>query len=78
MIIDQHFIKRIRLNRLLSLAIENPKDLSNGIDESTAILIAGNKTTVVGGGQVIILNLRKATCGKQNGLLGAKNITLNI
>lgn len=77
-IIDQHFIKRKRLNRLLSVAIENPGDLSIGIDESTAILIEGNKATVVGSGQVITLNLRKATCEQQSGLLAAKNIVLNI
>ena len=38
-IIDQHFIKRKRLNRLVSVCIENPENICVGIDESTAILV---------------------------------------
>ena len=47
-IIDQHFIKRQRLNRLVSAAIENPDELCVGIDESTAIIVDGDNATVTG------------------------------
>jgi len=38
-IIDQHFVRRKRQNRLLSLMVENPELLGVGIDESTAIIV---------------------------------------
>ncbi len=41
-IIDQHFIKRMRMNHLIAAAIENPEELLIGIDESTAILVDGD------------------------------------
>lgn len=77
-IIDQHFIRRMRMNRLISVAIENPDEMCVGIDESTAILVEGNKATVVGSSQVVVLtnngNLREAS----NGLLGADDIHLKV
>ncbi len=36
-IVDQHFVRRRRNNRLLSLVLENPDKIGVGIDESTAI-----------------------------------------
>jgi len=35
-VIDQHFIKRKRLNRLISVVLEHPELPGIGIDESTA------------------------------------------
>jgi cyanophycinase len=37
--IDQHFIKRKRLNRSISVVLENPELLGIGIDESTSIVV---------------------------------------
>jgi len=58
-IVDQHFIKRRRNNRLLSLAIE--KQIPGiGIDESTAILYYPNDAfKVVGEGSVVVYDTRK-------------------
>ncbi|MFO7889959.1 MAG: cyanophycinase [bacterium] len=58
-IIDQHFIKRRRNNRLLSLAIE--KQIPGiGIDESTAILYYANDAfKVVGEGSIVVYDTRK-------------------
>lgn len=53
-IVDQHFICRMRMNRLLSVAMENPDYLGIGIDESTAIVVEGNKVRVTGDSQVIL------------------------
>lgn len=54
-IIDQHFIKRQRENRLIAVAIENPDQLCIGIDESTAIIVDGDNATVSGKSQVIVI-----------------------
>ncbi|WP_231463930.1 cyanophycinase [Pedobacter sp. Leaf132] len=52
-IIDQHFLKRNRYNRLISALAANPSMVGIGIDESTAIIVNGNKATVAGESQVI-------------------------
>ena len=40
-IVDQHFLRRARHNRLLSLAMEHPDHLGLGIDEETAVVVRG-------------------------------------
>jgi|WetSurMetagenome_2_1015567.scaffolds.fasta_scaffold70502_2 cyanophycinase len=77
-IIDQHFIKRKRLNRLISVCMENPENICAGIDESTALLVEGNTATVYGLNQVIVLRHRSAKTKVENGLLGARNIQLDV
>jgi cyanophycinase len=77
-IIDQHFIKRARLNRLVSVCIENPKELCIGIDESTAILVIGDSAKVCGISQVLVLDALHAQLSAADTLLKAKNINMNI
>jgi len=60
-IIDQHFIRRKRHNRLISLVAENPKLLGIGIDESTAIVIGPDEIfEVTGEGSVIVYDYSQA------------------
>lgn len=76
-IIDQHFIKRKRQNRLIAVAIENPNFLCVGIDEATAILVKNNIAEVIGDSQVLtILNTQKITT--KNNKLSAKNMKLSL
>ncbi len=77
-IIDQHFIKRMRLNRLISVAIENPDESCIGIDESTAIIVTGNTIKVSGESQVIVLKNNGKTKKSAKGLLGANNLKISI
>lgn len=59
-IVDQHFIKRSRYNRLLSVLADHPDKIVIGIDESTAIIVKGKKATVAGESQVLVIaNPRK-------------------
>ncbi len=54
-IIDQHFVVRKRLNRLISLVAEHPRLLGVGIDESTAVVVErGRRFEVIGEGQVLV------------------------
>lgn len=54
-IIDQHFVRRKRHNRLISLVAENPKLLGIGIDESTAIIVNPDDTfDVIGDRSVVV------------------------
>jgi cyanophycinase len=55
-IIDQHFAERGRFGRLLGAVAHNPRVLGLGIDENTAIVVEGDKMTVLGGGAVYIVD----------------------
>lgn len=77
-IVDQHFVKRMRMNRLISVAIENPGIACIGIDESTAIVIDQNKVSVCGESTVIYLKSEQHTYAIKNGLLGAEGLTLSV
>lgn len=77
-IIDQHFIKRQRLNRLVAASIENPDQLCVGIDESTAIIVDGNNATVTGISQVIVVKNNGNNKTVQNGLLGKTGLQLSV
>ena len=59
-IVDQHFLKRQRFNRLLSAVLAHPDLVGIGIDEKTAIVVSGTGFDVMGEGGVIVLDARKA------------------
>ena len=77
-IVDQHFVYRMRMNRLITVALEHPRTQCLGIDESTAIVVTGNKARVTGNGQVIDLLYFKKKPRVWNGLLGGKMLLLNV
>jgi cyanophycinase len=61
-IVDQHFVRRKRHNRLMSLVAENPEILGVGIDESTAIIVNPDDTfDLIGERNVIVYDLSGAT-----------------
>lgn len=56
-IIDQHFMERGRVGRLIGAVAQNPKNLGIGIDEETAIVVErGNGFYVLGSGAVYVLD----------------------
>ncbi|HEX8566398.1 MAG TPA: cyanophycinase [Pyrinomonadaceae bacterium] len=66
-IVDQHFIKRQRENRLFGLILQNPEKFGVGIDESTAILVTDNRfAEVVGASQVMLIS---ANAGQRQALI---------
>jgi cyanophycinase len=78
LIVDQHFVWRMRMNRLISVAIEHPEALAVGIDESTAIWVKNGKFKVFGESQVIVIDNRNNSKKVQNGLLGASDMKLHV
>lgn len=68
-IIDQHFLKRNRYNRLISALAAHPEMVGVGIDEGTAIIAHGDKATVAGDSQVIRIAAPKNLQKTQKGLL---------
>lgn len=60
-IVDQHFVRRRRQNRLHSLVMENPALIGIGIDEATAIWVRPDRTfEVLGAGAVLVYDATAA------------------
>lgn len=55
-LVDQHFLRRARHNRLLSLLMEHPDLLGLGIDEETALVVAAGTARVLGNRRVLVLD----------------------
>lgn len=77
-VVDQHFVVRSRYNRLLSALALYPSLACIGIDEETAIIVEGNKITVTGKGQVIVLQNPKELEITTNKLIKFKDIEFSI
>lgn len=78
-VIDQHFVRRKRHNRLLSLVLEGPVRLGAGIDESTALVIEPSGSwRVSGASTVVIYDARQATVGPAASPLGGSGIVTHV
>lgn len=77
-IIDQHFIKRSRWNRLISILAEYPDYKCIGIDESTAIICQGNKARVVGESQVAVISNPKKLSKPSQELITFEDIHFSL
>ena len=55
-IVDQHFLRRGRENRLFSLIMERPDHLGLGIDEATALVVKDGRATVLGERSVMVFD----------------------
>lgn len=79
-IVDQHFVRRRRHNRLISLVLERPTLVGFGIDESTAVWVRPDgRYEIVGIGQVIVYDARAAAVSRTpDRLLGAAGMTVHV
>jgi cyanophycinase len=60
-IVDQHFVARRRLNRLISVVLEHPELLGVGVDEATAVWVRPDGTfQVLGDGWVVVFDAANA------------------
>jgi cyanophycinase len=79
-IVDQHFVRRERLHRLLAAVLDRPHLVGVGIDENTAAVVSGTRFEVIGGGQVIVFDARKAKVppGQKGEFAAATGVTLHV
>jgi cyanophycinase len=78
-IVDQHFVRRKRNNRLLSLVLENPSMLGVGVDESTALDVRPDGSwEVLGQSVVVIFDARKSRLARKDGPLGAADVLMHV
>ena len=77
-IVDQHFLRRRRHNRLVSLALERAT-IGVGIDESTAIVVGPDgRWEVIGDSQAILYDARRARVTSNGAPLGASGVTVHL
>jgi cyanophycinase len=79
-IVDQHFTRRERHNRLFSVVLERPSLLGVGIDEGTALEVgADGRWTVRGRSVISIYDARKSRItGTGAARLGATGVQLQL
>jgi cyanophycinase len=79
-IIDQHFSRRSRDNRLVSAVLDNPQLLGVGIDEETALVVRPDgRWEVLGNGHVKIYDARRAyIVNEDNDTVGASGIRMHV
>src|SRR3954468_2891551 len=79
-LIDQHFLKRQRDNRLISAVLDHPALVGVGIDESTAVVVHGSSFDVIGKSSVVVLDARSAAVDKvaPGSLVSGREIKLTV
>jgi cyanophycinase len=78
-IVDQHFLRRERHNRLLSAVLERPSLIGVGIDESTAIEVSPDgHWHVLGESDVMVYDARRSRLAPASSPLGATDIRVHL
>jgi cyanophycinase len=79
-IVDQHFLRRKRQNRLLSLVLATAPHLGAGIDEGTAMIVEPNGMwRVMGASAVLIVDAREAQRTRGDApVLGATAVRMHL
>lgn len=78
-IVDQHFVRRKRQNRLVSLVLEMPVRLGVGIDESTALVVEPNGQWRVSGASIaVIYDARQSAVTAPGSTLGATGLRMHV
>ncbi len=73
--IDQHFLKRGRVGRMLALMLAKGYKLGLGVDENTAAIIHGSEIEIVGATGGLLLDLREAT--QESGPVNVHNVRIS-
>ncbi|MGH9366474.1 MAG: cyanophycinase [Thermoanaerobaculia bacterium] len=78
-IVDQHFVRRRRHNRLISLVLEHPDKVGVGIDESTALEVGPDgRWKVLGESVAVVYDARKARVTAPGQPLGAADVRMQV
>lgn len=78
-IVDQHFVRRERHNRLLAVILERPTLLGAGIDEGTALEVGPDgRWRVLGRSAVVVYDARRAGRAAPAGPLGVTGLMLHL
>ncbi|WP_342116786.1 cyanophycinase [Pseudoduganella sp. OTU4001] len=73
--IDQHFLKRGRVGRMLALMLAKGYKVGLGVDENTAAIIHGSEIEIVGASGALLVDLRQAT--REAGPVNVRNVRIS-
>jgi len=77
--VDQHFLRRRRANRLISVVLEHPTVVGIGLDESTALVVApSGPWEIIGASQATVYDARHASVTPPGKTLGATDIRVHV
>jgi len=77
--VDQHFLRRRRHNRLISVVLEHPTVVGIGIDESTALVVSTTSPwEVIGASQATVYDARRSVVTPAGKTLGASDIRMHV
>jgi cyanophycinase len=83
-VVDQHFVKRQRENRLFSVILEHPDLVGVGVDETAAVWVRPDRTfQVMGKSSVLVLDAEGAAVSRQpdgtgKELLGVHGLRVHV
>ena len=75
--VDQHFLKRGRIGRMLPLMLEQKYMLGLGVDENSAAIVHGDEVEVIGGKGALFVDLTQATTDKAIPAFNLRNARLS-
>jgi cyanophycinase len=73
--IDQHFLKRGRIGRMLTAMLAKGFKIGLGVDENTAAVIRGTEIEIVGATGALLIDLRDATV--EPGPVNVRNVRIS-
>ena len=73
--IDQHFLKRGRVGRMLGVMLAKGYKIGLGVDENTGAVIRGSDIEIVGATGALLIDLRDATV--EPGPLNVRNVRIS-
>src|SRR4051812_6715617 len=78
-VVDQHFLRRKRHNRLISVVLEREPHLGVGIDESTAMIVEPDgRWRIAGASVAVIYDARRSAITPAGTALGASNMSMHV
>lgn len=78
LLIDQHFLKRGRVGRIIPLMLSTGDKLGLGVDEDSAALIHDQEVEVLAGRGALLVELHAATAGLENGALSLQGARISL
>ena len=73
--IDQHFLKRGRVGRMLGVMLAKGYKIGLGVDENTGAIIRGNDVEIVGATGALLIDLREASM--EPGPVNVRNVRVS-
>ncbi|MET0210948.1 MAG: hypothetical protein ABW220_18040 [Burkholderiaceae bacterium] len=71
--VDQHFLKRGRIGRMLPLMVQKGYKLGIGVEENTGAIVRGSEIEVIGARGILLVDLNNATNDAKSPYFNVKN-----